>query len=217
MKIHREGFKVLAVLVLLLFVICLVLHFFTKLWVFYSFTALSIIFIGFVTLFFRSPSRQIPPGKDIVVSPADGTVIYIEEVFENEYFKKQMLKVSVFMSVWNVHLNRVPVSGTVVYQKYNPGKYLMAYHEKASELNESNTVVIEDESGRKVMTRQIAGIVARRVCSYTTSGQKVRQGDELGFIRFGSRVDLFLPLETKLKIGINEKVFGKSSVIAELD
>lgn len=217
MKIHREGFKILVILFVFLLLINIFLFIFTLAWISYCFSVASLGFLVFVGYFFRSPERQLPEGENRVVSPADGTVVVIENVFEKEYFQKDMLKVSIFMSVWNVHLNRIPVNGRVVYQKYHPGKYLLAFHEKSSELNERNSVVFEDNAGRQLMTRQIAGTVARRICPYTTEGQVVVQGNELGFIRFGSRVDIFLPLNSNLKVGINEKVFGITTVIAEMN
>lgn len=176
----------------------------------------GIIFLIFLQ-FFRSPKRNLVISSRSIVCPADGRVVAIEEVEEPEYFNgEKRIQVSVFMSPLNVHLNRYPISGRIAYAKYHPGLFLVAWHPKSSTENERNTVVIETEFGNSVLIRQIAGFVARRIVWYCNQGDSVKQGDELGFIKFGSRVDLFLPLTAEIKVELDEKVQGGISVIAEI-
>lgn len=170
-----------------------------------------------VLQFFRSPKRNLVISSRSIVCPADGKVVAIEEVEEPEFFNgEKRIQVSVFMSPLNVHLNRYPISGRVAYSKYHPGKFLVAWHPKSSTENERNTVVIETEFGVSVLIRQIAGFLARRIVWYCHEDDKVKQGDELGFIKFGSRVDLFLPLDAKIKVELDEKVKGGISILAEI-
>lgn len=166
--------------------------------------------------FFRNPKRNIQPDDAHVISPVDGKIVVIEEVIESEYFKDKRLQVSVFMSPINVHVTRYPIGGKVLLSKYHPGKYLVAWHPKSSELNERTTVVVENSKFGKVLYRQIAGFIARRIVNYAKKNQNVVQGNDAGFIKFGSRVDLFLPLGTKLDIKLNQKVRGGETVIAKL-
>ncbi len=176
----------------------------------------GIIFL-IVLQFFRSPKRKLVISSRSIVCPADGKVVAIEEVDEPEYFNgEKRIQVSVFMSPLNVHLNRYPISGRIAYSKYHPGKFLVAWHPKSSTENERNTVVIETEFGASVLIRQIAGFLARRIVWYCHEDDLVKQGDELGFIKFGSRVDLFLPLDAKIKVEIDEKVQGGISILAEI-
>lgn len=176
----------------------------------------GIIFLIFLQ-FFRSPKRNLVISSRSIVCPADGRVVAIEEVEEPEYFNgEKRIQVSVFMSPLNVHLNRYPISGRIAYAKYHPGLFLVAWHPKSSTENERNTVVIETEFGPTVLIRQIAGFVARRIVWYCNQDDQVKQGDELGFIKFGSRVDLFLPLDAKIKVELEEKVKGGISVLAEI-
>ena len=165
--------------------------------------------------FFRNPKRITVLNDNTVVSPVDGKVVVIEEVFENEYFKEKRLQVSVFMSPINVHVTRYPIGGQVAYSKYHPGKYLVAWHPKASEENERTTVVVDNDTYGKVLYRQIAGALAKRIVNYAKEGDAATQGADSGFIKFGSRVDLFLPLDTKIKVNLNQKVKGGESIIAE--
>jgi len=151
-----------------------------------------------------------------VLSPVDGKVVVIEEVYEGEYFKDKRLQVSVFMSPLNVHVTRYPVKGKVIFSKYHPGKFLVAWHPKASEENERTTVVVENPKYGKVLYRQIAGALAKRIVNYAKENDAVNQGDDSGFIKFGSRVDLFLPLDTNIKVSLNDKVLGGESIIAEM-
>ncbi len=176
----------------------------------------GIIFLIFLQ-FFRSPKRNWVISSRSIVCPADGRVVAIEEVEEPEYFNgEKRIQVSVFMSPLNVHLNRYPISGKIAYAKYHPGEFLVAWHPKSSTENERNTVVIETEFGPTVLIRQIAGFVARRIVWYCNQGDEVKQGDELGFIKFGSRVDLFLPLDADIKVELEEKVKGGISILAEI-
>jgi phosphatidylserine decarboxylase len=174
---------------------------------------LSVIFFFLVVWFFRDPERPVVPNDALILSPADGKVVVIKETVEQEYFGDTRMQVSIFMSPLNVHLNRFPVSGTVSYFKYHPGRYLVAWHPKSSTLNERSTVVIKDNQGREILVRQIAGAIARRIVPYAVPGKQVVQGGELGFIRFGSRVDLFLPPGTRLNVNVGDKVTGNKTVI----
>lgn len=174
------------------------------------------IFWCIVGLFFRMPRRRYAdPGSHVLLSPADGTIVDIAQVDEPEYFSAPCTKISVFMSPANVHVNRYPVSGQVVYCRYHAGKYLVAWHEKSSELNERNTVVLKTPQGREVLVRQIAGAVARRIVSYARPGMEVTAAGELGFIKFGSRVDLYFPSQAVVKVEKQQKVKGGISVLAE--
>jgi phosphatidylserine decarboxylase len=169
---------------------------------------------GFFAQFFRHPPRHIPQDDALVLSPADGTIVAVERVYEPEYFQGECLKLSIYMSALNVHLNRVPVSGQVVYTRYHPGQYLVAFHPKASERNERNTVVLADAAGRKVLVRQIAGLLARRIVPYLSAGQAVRAGDELGFIKFGSRCDVFIAAECDALVTLDQRVRGGETPLA---
>ncbi|TNF23982.1 MAG: phosphatidylserine decarboxylase family protein [Bacteroidetes bacterium] len=219
MTIHKEGYRMLTVLAIAVVLLTLgVMYFFPDLkWLHYVVgIAGGIVFLIFLQ-FFRSPKRNLVISSRSIVCPADGRVVAIEEVEEPEYFNgEKRIQVSVFMSPLNVHLNRYPISGKVAYAKYHPGLFLVAWHPKSSTENERNTVVIETEFGPSVLIRQIAGFVARRIVWYCNQGDSVKQGDELGFIKFGSRVDLFLPLDAKIKVELEEKVKGGISVLAEI-
>jgi phosphatidylserine decarboxylase len=175
----------------------------------------QLIFLFFVQ-FFRNPTRNTPINPKHIIAPADGKVVVIEEVEEPEYFQGKRKQVSIFMSPFNVHSNRNPVSGIIKYFKYHPGLYLVAWHPKSSTENERTTVVIETPEGHEVLFRQIAGALARRICWYVKEGDKVLQGQEFGFIKFGSRVDIFLPLDAKVMINLGDKPVGGETVIAEL-
>lgn len=174
-----------------------------------------LIFLVLILQFFRNPKRRTALNNDHVVSPVDGKVVVIEEVFEKEFFNEKRLQVSVFMSPINVHVTRYPIGGKVIFSKYHPGKYLVAWHPKASEENERTTVVVENDTYGKVLHRQIAGALAKRIVNYAKVNDQVVQGGESGFIKFGSRVDLFLPVDTKIKVKLNQKVRGGESIIAQ--
>jgi phosphatidylserine decarboxylase len=170
-----------------------------------------------VVQFFRNPTRSTVVNPMHVIAPADGKMVIIEDVEEPEYFKGKRLQLSIFMSPLNVHVNRNPVTGTVKFFKYHPGKYLVAWHPKSSTLNERTTVVVENETGIPVLYRQIAGAVARRIRWYIKEGDPVVQGQEYGFIKFGSRIDIFLPVGTKVNVNINDKVRGGETVLATFE
>ena len=177
---------------------------------------LLLIFFLMIIQFFRNPKRNIVQNDKQVISPVDGKVVVIEEVIENEYFKDKRLQVSIFMSPINVHVTRYPIGGKILFSKYHPGKYLFAWHPKSSEENERTTVVIENKSFGKLLYRQIAGALARRIVNYAQKDKLATQGIDSGFIKFGSRVDLFLPLDCKIKVKINQKVKGGEDIIAEI-
>jgi phosphatidylserine decarboxylase len=215
--IHKEGWKI----VLSTFTIVLVINLITNLILhvgsFLSWTIfiLTFSFFCFVTYFFRNPKRNIITDDNKIICPADGKVVVIEEVFEPEYFEDKRLQISVFMSPSNVHVNRAPIAGEVKYSKYHDGKYLVAWHPKSSTENERTSIVI-DNGSVDVLVRQIAGKVARRIVYYLEEGDSIEQGADFGFIKFGSRVDLFLPLDTKINIKLGQKVKGGITVIGEL-
>jgi phosphatidylserine decarboxylase len=177
---------------------------------------LSAFILIVILQFFRKPLFEITPNDSILLAPADGKVVVIEEVEEPEFFKDKRIQVSIFMSPLNVHINRNPVSGTVKYAKYHPGLYLVAWHPKSSTDNERTTVVYERANGMQVLMRQIAGALARRIVYYVKEGDQVTQGGEMGFIKFGSRVDLYLPLGTKIDVKLNDVVKGGKTTIATL-
>lgn len=177
---------------------------------------ISVILLVIVLQFFRNPPIRATLGENFVLSPADGKVVVIEEVEEPEYFHGRRLQVSVFMSPFNVHVNRNPISGLVKYFKYHPGKYLVAWHPKSSTENERTTTVIEHKNGTEVLFRQIAGALAKRIVWYVKEGEYVAQAGEMGFIKFGSRVDVFLPVGTKVTVGLNQVVKGGRTVLAEI-
>lgn len=176
---------------------------------------LSLVAFGFFVQFFRNPPRTTPFNPKAVFSPADGTIVAIEMVVEREYFHDERLKISIYMSALNVHLNRVPVTGDVLYARYHKGQYLVAFHPKASELNERSSLVYRTTSGHELLVRQIAGTLARRIVTYSKQGQQVTAGQELGFIKFGSRCDVFLPVGTTVRVALNERVTGGKTILAE--
>lgn len=216
MKIHREGFKILLITTLVLVAINAPLSIFeAPEWLINSVLIVSILFFGIVLQFFRDPKRNTVLNENHIIAPADGKVVVIEDVEEPEYFKGKRLQVSIFMSPINVHVNRNPVSGIVKYAKYHKGKYLVAWHPKSSTENERTSIVIQAKNGQEVLFRQIAGALAKRICYYVKEGQTAKQGAEMGFIKFGSRIDLYLPLNTPIKVSIGQKVIGGETVIAE--
>ena len=216
MQIHREGFRILSLSAGALFaILALVLWLIPAL--FLASLIVGVVLFLLVLQFFRHPLRSIPQAGDhLVYSPADGKVVVLEEVEEPEYFKDRRLQVSVFMSPLNVHVNRNPIGGIVRYNVYHPGKYLVAWHPKASTENERTTVVI-DNGKSQVLLRQIAGAMAKRIRNYLKEGNRVVQGEEMGFITFGSRVDIFLPLNAKVEVSIGQKVKGNLTLLARLE
>jgi phosphatidylserine decarboxylase len=215
MKIHREGKPTLIALSLSFGPLLVVLGLYGHPASFYGALAVSLPALVFFLQFFRAPARRIPADADgCVMAPADGKVVVIEKTYEPEFFQEERLQLSIFMSPFDVHLNRAPVSGRVLRYRYHPGKYLMAFNPKSSTQNERNTIVLEDQAGTKVLMRQIAGFAARRIVFYPSEGDELRQGQELGFIKFGSRVDLFLPLDTQVKVQVGEQVRSGEKVLA---
>lgn len=215
---HKEGYKIMAFTALILVVINILSYSFINLyWVKFAILVVSILFFLLIVQFFRNPKRPTIYNDDTVVSPVDGKVVVIEEVFEKEYFKDKRLQVSIFMSPVNVHVTRHPVGGKVKFSKYHPGKFLVAWHPKSSEENERTTVVVENPVVGEVLYRQIAGALAKRIVNYAEEGTDVLQGSDSGFIKFGSRVDVYLPIGTNVKVALNEKVKGGMTVIAEIE
>ncbi|MCU0361911.1 MAG: phosphatidylserine decarboxylase family protein [Bacteroidales bacterium] len=218
MTIHKEGYKILGFGLIGLVVLNIAIGLFLPGNIFarWFFILGSAAFYIFLLFFFRWPHRHIEPALDLVYAPADGKVVVIEETEENEYFKDVRLQVSIFMSPFNVHSNRYPVSGKIKYVKYHHGRYMVAWHPKSSELNERSSVVIEAADGTEILVRQIAGAVARRIVTYSRPEQLVTQGEELGFIKFGSRVDIFLPRGTEVEVPILQQVRANKSIIAKI-
>jgi phosphatidylserine decarboxylase len=219
MFIHKEGYFILGSTIGLL----VIANFMVAHWlgdnaiiVNAVYVATAIIFI-MIAQFFRNPKRNTVLNPSHVIAPADGKIVIIEEAEEPEYFNGKRLQVSIFMSPINVHVNRNPISGVVSYFKYHPGDYLVAWHPKSSTLNERTTVVVKNDKGVEVLFRQIAGALARRIVYYVKTGDKVTQGQEFGFIKFGSRIDLYLPVGTKVNVQLEQKVRGGETVIATLD
>ncbi len=216
--IHKEGYKILAFSLLGLLILNIIVNivWFDNVLLKWAFIICSLMLYIFILFFFRLPTRTLNPDPGLVFSPADGKVVVIEETQENEYFKDMRLQISVFMSPFNMHSNRYPVSGNIKYVKYHPGQNMVAWHPKSSELNERSTIVIETADGKEILVRQIAGAMARRIVTYAKENQKVSQGDELGFIKFGSRVDLFLPVGTEIEIPILQQVKANKTIFAKI-
>lgn len=219
MKFHKEGYTTLALSILVVFIINALTHFYFSdnallTWIVYI---VSFVLLVTVIQFFRSPIRKVSPSERLILCPADGKVVVIEETEETEYFKDKRLQISIFMSPINVHSNRSPIAGVVKFFKYHPGKYLMAWNPKSSTLNERTTIVVQNSFGVEVLFRQIAGALARRIVWYVNEGKEVKQGDEFGFIKFGSRVDVFLPIGTKINVKLGDKVKGGITVMGEFD
>ena len=213
---HKEGQKIIFISLILVGGLFLLIDFIEIPWLIKTLQIGLLVFFILILQFFRNPKRHTQHNDTHVIAPVDGKVVVIEEVEEPEYFKDKRLQVSIFMSPINVHVTRYPVGGKVVFSKYHPGKYLVAWHPKSSEENERTTVVVENQKIGKVLYRQIAGALARRIVNYAKKDMNVVQGSDAGFIKFGSRVDLFLPLDTKLKVKLDQKVKGGETIIAEL-
>ncbi|MDM8002422.1 MAG: phosphatidylserine decarboxylase family protein [Bacteroidota bacterium] len=217
-RIHREGYRIIAGVLILLAGLnvagwliwpgptpwhCVAL-------------AASVILFVFIVMFFRAPARPLEPDPLLIYAPADGKIVVIEETYEKEYFRDNRLQISIFMSPFNMHSNRYPISGTVTWTNYQPGKKYHARSPKSSELNERSSVVVTSESGTEILVRQVAGAVARRIVTYSKKGEKVSQGDELGFIKFGSRVDIFLPVDTEVDVQMFEQVRASRTILAKV-
>ncbi len=219
MNIHKEGYRTIAIAVLIFGAINIIFFYFFSAgmpflsWVVFG---VSLIILLFIISFFRSPKRTFIVAHHQVICPADGKVVVIEETVESEYFKDKRLQVSIFMSPANVHINRIPMSGEVVYSQYHKGKYMVAWNPKSSTENERHSVVIKSDSAI-ILVKQIAGAMAKRIVNYLKVGEAVSQGKEMGFIKFGSRVDVLLPVGTELNVELNQKVKGGITVLATID
>jgi phosphatidylserine decarboxylase len=218
-RIHREGYRIIIAVFLLLVIINLTIRF---AWpgfplVHYLLIAASFVFLIFIVLFFRTPVRPVEPDPLLIYAPADGKIVVMEETYEKEYFRDNRLQISIFMSPFNMHSNRYPISGTIVYTGYQPGKKFHARSPKSSELNERSTVVVTSDSGTEILVRQVAGAVARRIVTYARKGDRIKQGDELGFIKFGSRVDVFLPIDTEVNVQMFKQVRASRTILARVN
>lgn len=212
---HKEGAKIIFIaLAITVGVVILTEQFIHNFWLLKTIQVFALIFLILILQFFRNPKRYTDVADHTIIAPVDGKVVVIEEVYEPEYFKDKRLQVSIFMSPINVHVTRYPVNGLVKFSKYHPGKYLVAWHPKASEENERTTIVIENPHFGEILYRQIAGALARRIVNYAREGMQATQGTDAGFIKFGSRVDLFLPLGTEVNVKLNQKAVGGKTVIA---
>lgn len=214
---HREGFLIIGISFIITVSFTLIAESFiinplSK----YFIQFFSILVLILILQFFRNPKRVVKPNSKKILSPVDGKIVVIESVFEKEYFNDNRMQVSIFMSPLNVHVTRYPLSGTVTYSKYHPGKYLVAWHPKSSEENERTTIVIKTSKFGEILYRQIAGALARRIINYAKEGDEVEQGDDAGFIKFGSRVDLFLPLNTPINVVLNQYAKGAKTVISSI-
>lgn len=212
---HKEGHKIIALFLSITIIDILIVEYFIEnstLKIFIQIISLLILIL--ILQFFRNPKRNTVISDDKILSPVDGKVVIIKKVFEKEYFKDERLQISVFMSPINVHVTRYPLSGEIVFSKYHPGDYLVAWHPKSSEKNERTTIVLKTKTFGEILYRQIAGALARRIVNYAKVGANAIQGEDAGFIKFGSRVDLFLPLDSKVKVKLNQKVIGGETVIS---
>ena len=213
---HKEGHNIITVSFIVITLINLISrNFIENTTINYTVGVISILILVLILQFFRNPKRVAIIDDNLITSPVDGKVVAIEKVYEKEYFKDERIQISIFMSPVNVHVTRYALSGKIKFSKYHPGKYLVAWHPKSSEKNERTTVVVENKIFGQVLYRQIAGLLARRIVNYAKVGESVNQGADAGFIKFGSRVDLFLPLDAKIKVEINQVVSGAEDIIAE--
>ena len=212
---HKEGRKIILITVIISVALLLVSDVFDNFWISKLIQVLAVVILILVLQFFRNPKRDVDNSDNHIIAPVDGKVVVIEEVFESEYFKDKRLMVSIFMSPINVHVTRYALNGIVKYSKYHPGKYLVAWHPKASEENERTTVVVENRVYGEVMYRQIAGALARRIVNYAEVGMRVVQGKDAGFIKFGSRVDLYFPIGTPIDVKLGQKAIGGVTVLTK--
>ena len=212
---HKEGHKIILISFFLSIGFVLLSEYYIPIaWLKIAVQLLVLLFLILILQFFRNPKRSTQIDNKKIIAPVDGKVVVIEEVYEKEYFKDKRIQVSIFMSPLNVHVTRYPLGGIVKFSKYHPGKYLVAWHPKASEENERTTIVVENASYGEVLYRQIAGALAKRIVNYATKDEEVVQGSDAGFIKFGSRVDLFLPLDTQINVTLHQKVKGGIDIIA---
>lgn len=217
MRLHKEGTKIIIYTVLLLSAINLAFFQFLDVpFLNYTLLSISVVLLVLVLNFFRVPLRIVTINDKNILAPSDGKLVVIEQVQENEYLKEKCIQLSIFMSPLNVHKQWFPINGKVEYTKYHPGKYLVAWHPKSSTENERSTTVISSNNGTKILFRQIAGAVARRICNYANLGQTITQKDEAGFIKFGSRVDVFVPINATIKVKIGDKIIGGQTILATI-
>ncbi|HEU0228195.1 MAG TPA: phosphatidylserine decarboxylase family protein [Arachidicoccus soli] len=217
MTIHKEGTASIVIAAIIVAVASLFANYFLMPkfgWIYLMILFVLIVCFLFIVSFFRIPERNITTGENKIIAPADGKLVVIEEVTDSEYFKDKRLQLSIFMSPANVHVNRYPISGKVIYNKYHKGKYLVAWHPKSSTDNERQSVVLSKKGKGEILVKQIAGAVARRICNYAEVGTEVKQNNELGFIKFGSRVDILLPIGTKINVELNQIIKGGVTVLA---
>ena len=217
MRIHKEGLKIIPIAFFFLAVLdSFVYILFREYLIFYILIGASVVLAALIVYFFRVPNREVEANEKHVLAPADGRIVEIKEVHEDEYFKDNRIQISIFMSPLNVHQNRAPVGGEITYIHHKRGAYYPAFVEKSSELNERCSTVFKTESGTEILARQIAGTVARRICFYKEPGDKIDQGSEYGFIRFGSRVDVFLPLDANIMVKLGENPVAGKTVLATI-
>ena len=213
---HKEGYKIIFITALIVVVSLLLIdNFIPYFWLQKGLMVLFLVLFILVLQFFRNPKRTFIGDNNCIIAPADGKVVVIEEVIENEYFKDKRRQISIFMSPLNVHVTRYPIDGEVMFSKYHPGKYLVAWHPKSSEENERTTIVVKNPSMGEILYRQIAGAVARRIVNYAKVGENVTQGSDAGFIKFGSRIDIFVPLDFKIEVTLNQITKGGETIIAK--
>ena len=212
---HKEGHKIIIFFLSATIIdIILLEYFFDDSLIITVIQLLLLTLLVLILQFFRNPKRNTIINNDHILSPVDGKIVIIEKVFEKEFFKDERLQVSIFMSPLNVHVTRYPICGKVIFSKYHPGKYLVAWHPKSSEKNERTTIVLDTKKFGNILYRQIAGALARRIVNYAKVDEFIKQGEDAGFIKFGSRVDLFLPLDSNIKVKLNDKVKGGESIIS---
>ena len=218
MRIHKEGYTIISYTVISLILLNLTLYkVASKTLFFYFILVLSLCILVLILNFFRSPKRKFANNEDsLLIAPADGTVVVIEEVVENEYFHDKRIQVSIFMSIFNAHINWIPCNGKITHVSYQAGRFMAAYLPKSSTENERSSIVIERDNGEQILVRQIAGAMAKRIVTYAKPGEKCHINQQLGFIKFGSRVDLFLPLDTDIKAAMDQSVKGNKTIIAQL-
>ncbi|MCF6222275.1 MAG: phosphatidylserine decarboxylase family protein [Flavobacteriaceae bacterium] len=213
---HKEGFKIILISALILVVsIFFIEKFVTVYWLQKLLMITLLVFFILILQFFRNPKRNTSLNTNHIIAPADGKVVVIEEVFEKEYFKDKRKQISIFMSPLNVHVTRYPIGGKIKFSKYHPGKFLVAWHPKSSEENERTTIVVANNDVGEILYRQVAGAVARRIVNYAKPGQNVIQGTDAGFIKFGSRIDIFVPLDMEINVNLNQKTKGGETIIAK--
>ena len=217
MKIHKEGYPtILIALALIGLINFLSFNYLSYILIKIPVLLVCLIFFYLILHFFRNPTRDVKINNKHIIAPSDGKLVVVEEVFENEFLKEDCTQLSIFMSPLNVHKQWYPVNGEVIYSKNHDGKYLVAWHPKSSLENERSTIVIQTKENQKILFRQIAGAVARRICNYSSKGNKVDQNMEAGFIKFGSRIDVFIPKSSKIKVSLNDIIIGGETVLAEM-